>query len=95
MTREHVRELVAADHELWPRVFTIKQFRRWIEEHPLPPSTGLRSWIDTQAAGRSRFEAVGASPDDDIADPINSPPESWRAMARAMDAELAAILGRL
>jgi protein-tyrosine phosphatase len=95
MTREHVRELVAADARLWPRVFTIKQFRRWIEENPPPRATGLGEWIDSAAADRSRFDIVGASADDDIDDPVSSPPEAWRTMAGAMDEALAAIFSRL
>jgi protein-tyrosine-phosphatase len=95
MTREHVRELVAADATLWPRVFTIKQFRRWIEENSPPPGTGLGGWIDSAAAERSRFDIVGTSPHDDIDDPLRSPPEAWRAMAGVMDEELAAVFSRL
>jgi protein-tyrosine phosphatase len=95
MAREHVRELVAADSTRWTRVFTIKQFRRWIEENPQPRATALGEWIDSAAADRSRFYIVGASPHDDIDDPVRSPPEAWRTMAEAMDEELAAIFSRL
>lgn len=95
MTREHVRELVAADPTLWPRAFTIKQFRRWLEEHPPAPGADLREWIDRAAADRSRFEAVGASHDDDIADPLRLPAAAWRRMAAVMDEELAAIFRSL
>jgi protein-tyrosine phosphatase len=94
MTREHVREIVGADATLWPRVFTIKQFRRWIDQHPPPPGAPLRAWIDRVGADRSRFDAVGASVDDDIGDPLRSPPQTWRKMARVMDEELAVIFGR-
>lgn len=95
MTREHVRELVAADPTLWPRAFTIKQFQRWLEEHPPERGADLREWIDRAAVNRSRFEAVGSSHDDDIADPLKLPPVGWRRMAADMDQELAAVFRKL
>src|SRR5690554_6958078 len=43
--RAHARELVAEVPELWPRVFTIKQFSRWAQGRELPPDEGLRGWL--------------------------------------------------
>ena len=92
MTREHVRELVAADPTLWPRVFTIKQFRRWIQKHPPSRRAKLGAWIDMAAAERSRYDMVGSDPDDEIEDPLHSPPEAWRTLAAVLDSEIGAIM---
>ncbi|HEY0260596.1 MAG TPA: hypothetical protein VGC18_12180, partial [Lacisediminihabitans sp.] len=88
MSREHVREVLAVDPTLWPRVFTLKQFARWLSEHPRPSGVPLRPWLDEVAAARPRDEAIGADPGDDIADPIASPMRAWRAMAAQVDTAL-------
>lgn len=90
-TRAHSRDVVAADSTLWPRVFTVKQFARWVEEHPRPRRARLGPWIDVAARNRPRSEAVGASPDDDLADPVNKQISAWRKMA----AELQDLNGRI
>lgn len=95
MTREHIREIVAANPALWPRVFTIKQFRRWIERNPPSRRARLGAWIDVAAAERSRFDMVGADPDDEIDDPLFSPPEGWRELARVLHTEIGAIVRAL
>jgi protein-tyrosine phosphatase len=95
MSREHIRELVAADAGLWPRVFTVKQFRRWIEHSELPRGVALGTWLDVAAAGRSRFEAIGADPADDIEDPLHASMGVWRAVADTLDHEITAILDAL
>lgn len=95
MTREHVREIVAVAPGLWPRVFTIKQFRRWIESNPPSRRTRLGPWIDIAAADRSRFDMVGTSTGDEIDDPLHSPSGAWRGMARVLQGEIGAILAVL
>jgi low molecular weight protein-tyrosine phosphatase len=95
MTREHIRELIAADPALWPRVFTIKQFRRWLESTVPSRHAKLGAWIDIVAAGRSRYDMVGNNPDDEIEDPLHSPPDAWREMASELDSEIGAIIDRL
>lgn len=91
MTREHIREIIAVNPALWPRVFTIKQFRRWLEENPPSRRARLGLWIDVAAAERSRFDAIGADPNDEIADPMHSPPEDWRELARVLHTEIGEI----
>lgn len=93
--REHARELVAADDDLRPRVFTIRQFRRWLDEHPLPRHVQLGPWLDLVAADRPRAELIGTSDEDDIPDPLNSPPEGWREVARIMTDDLSSIAAHL
>lgn len=80
MARDQARELVAADAEVWPRIFTLKQFSRWIQDHPRPRRSAVGSWLDTAAADRPRTSVLGASDDDDVADPIGKPAEAWQRM---------------
>jgi protein-tyrosine-phosphatase len=78
--REQARELVAADPHARARIFTVKQFARWIAEHPRPRRSVLGSWLDAAAADRPPTELLGRDDDDDIADPLNRPAKAWRRM---------------
>ncbi|MHA7985512.1 arsenate-mycothiol transferase ArsC [Rathayibacter sp. CAU 1779] len=95
MTREHVRELVAADAELWPRVFTLRQFVRWLDDHRPSRHVLLGEWIDLVGADRHRSEMIGASADDDIADPVDEPPEAWRALVGELTRDIDRMARRL
>ncbi|WP_022882150.1 arsenate reductase/protein-tyrosine-phosphatase family protein [Gryllotalpicola ginsengisoli] len=80
MTRHQAREVVAELPELWPRVFTAKQFTRWLTQHP--PVAGLtRDWLSAEAADRSPLELLGADPADDIEDPMGKSAGTWRRVA--------------
>jgi protein-tyrosine phosphatase len=95
MSREHVRELVAADSELWPRVFTLPQFARWLDEHPPSRHVLIREWIEQEAADRPRSDMIGSSPDDDIADPVDEPADKWRELISRLTAELDSVASHL
>jgi protein-tyrosine-phosphatase len=84
MARSQARALVEADPAVWPRVFTLKQFARWIPEHARPRRAILGSWLDAAASDRPRDSIVGDSDADDVADPLRSPPRAWRAMAKSL-----------
>ncbi|GAB3800268.1 low molecular weight protein arginine phosphatase [Humibacter antri] len=88
MSRQHVRELVAADAELWPRVFTLPQFVRWLDEHPPRRHVLLGEWIDLAAEGRPRSDMIGSSDEDDIADPVDQPPEAWRVLVAELTRDI-------
>ncbi len=88
MSRKHVRELVAADGELWPRVFTLPQFVRWLDEHPPGRHVLLREWIEQEGAQRPRSDMIGSSTDDDVADPIDDPPAAWRELLAELSREI-------
>lgn len=88
MSRQHARELVAADPGLWPRVFTLPQFVRWLDEHPFGRHASLRSWLDQAATTRSRTELVGTRSADEIADPIDGPPRAWRELVTRLTDDL-------
>jgi protein-tyrosine phosphatase len=80
MTRAHSREVVARDPDTWPRVFTVKQFARWLSDRELPDQR-LRRWLDFEAGDRPRSELFGADRADDIIDPVNSSARVWRQVA--------------
>lgn len=95
MTREHARELVAAEPGLWPRTFTILQFARWLDEHPPGRHADVRGWVELVAADRPRTEMIGSRPEDEIADPVNGPPAEWRELLRVLTDALEVIAGHL
>ncbi len=84
MERQHSRELVAADPQLWPRVFTLKQFSRWVAGRQWPADERLGPWLTREAASRPRHELVGSDRADDVADPVASPPRVWRKLAEEL-----------
>ncbi len=84
MSRQHTRELVAADAGLWPRVFTLPQFVRWLDDHPPARHAALRAWIELAGADRARSEMVGARAEDDIPDPVDGPPADWRQLVMTL-----------
>ena len=72
MSRGHAREIVSALPDLWPRVFTLKQFSRFVSGRAMPRRTGLASWIEAEGEGRARHELLGRAAHDDIADPLRA-----------------------
>jgi protein-tyrosine phosphatase len=95
MSRSHTRDLVAADPDLWPRAFTLPQFARWIDAHPIGRHARLRGWVDLAGADRPRSEMIGSRADDEIADPVDGPPPAWRALVARLTADLDTIAARL
>lgn len=91
MARDQARDIVADAPGARPRVFTLKQFDRWIAGHPAPDGVALRAWLDDRAADRPGRELIGADPRDDVADPLTEPPAAWRRMAD----ELRGVLSRV
>lgn len=95
MAREHSRELVAVDPGLWPRVFTVKQFSRWMAGRHWPADERLGPWLAGEAGDRSRAELLGSDPADDVADPLTGPPRAWRKVAQELHTQIGCILGYL
>lgn len=93
--REQAREIVGANPDLWPRVFTIKQFSRWLDDHRLPPRAIVGSWLDATAADRDRRSLLGEDPDDDVADPLGMPESAWTAMVDELTTHLTRIVDGL
>jgi protein-tyrosine phosphatase len=95
MTREQARELVADAPALWPRVFTLKQFARWLRDHPYPGGIDLRSWLGIEAEHRTKLDLVGANRDDDVRDPLRSSARVWRYVADDLETHLQLVLRAL
>ncbi|MWB97258.1 hypothetical protein [Agromyces seonyuensis] len=85
MTREQAREILAESPELWPRVFTLKQFTRWADGRRFPKHADLSGWIDAAAADRQRTELLGSDPVDEIVDPVDQPVKVWRQVAEELE----------
>lgn len=85
MTRAHARELLILEPQIWPRVFTLKQFAHWSEGRHRGRGQDLRAWLTDAGASRQRWEIVGESAVDDTADPVLEPLRAWRTMAAEMD----------
>jgi protein-tyrosine phosphatase len=76
MERQHVREAFVVDRESWPRAFTLKELvRRGGEIGPRQPGETLSAWIERAHAGRRPSDLLGASPIDDIEDPMGG--DAW------------------
>ena len=86
MAREHVREAVVLDTSAWPRTFTLKELvRRGEATGARRPGEALADWLARVGQGRRIAELTGASPDDDVADPIGRPRSSYERMASELD----------
>ena len=71
LAREHVREAVMMRTDLFVRTFTLKEIvRRGEAVGPREPSATLDEWLAAVAEGRAPRHLLGASLDDDVADPI-------------------------
>ena len=82
MAREHVREAVLIQPDLFPRAFTLRELvRRGRAVGPRGPDEALPVWLDRAADGRRPADLLGSSPDDDIADPIGAPMAVFRRVA--------------
>lgn len=81
LSREHARSLLAESPDIAPRLFTVKQFARWIMSHERPPHRELGAWLDEQADSPRVADFLGASPTDDVDDPAGMPLKYWRAMS--------------
>jgi len=90
MTREHLREAVALHPVAYERSFTLKDLVRRAGVEPRGPQP-LDAWLAHLAAEREIEDLLGASPIDDIEDPIGGP----LAAVRATAAELDGLVGRL
>jgi len=71
MAREHLREVVIRRPDRYGRTFTLREFvRRGDEVGPRAGGEPIDAWLGRMHTGRTPSELQGASPLDDIADPI-------------------------
>jgi protein-tyrosine phosphatase len=95
MERRHVREAVVLDPSAWPRTFTLKELvRRGEAVGARADRDSLDEWLERVHAGRQRSALLGASPDDDVADPTGTPFADHGATAQELS-DLVARLVRL
>jgi protein-tyrosine phosphatase len=85
MAQEHREELERVRPEVSERTFTLKELTRLVEDLPGPSDRDLTARVKAAAALRgSGFE--GNELDEDIADPLGLPLDSYRAIAWELDA---------
>lgn len=71
MERSHVRALVNMEPDAHPRIYTLLEFaRRAAAVGPRRSDQALSDWLEDVHAGRTARDHLGASPDDDVDDPI-------------------------
>ncbi len=95
MAKEHVREAVLLAPTTWPKAFTIKELvRRGENVGPRRPGQTLLDWAASVHEGRTRADMLGASADDDVADPIGRRRSFYDQTATELD-DLTARLAKL
>ena len=73
LERRHVQELVVLQPGTFSRTFTLKELgRRGRDVGPRPADEPVPVWLARVHTGRRPTDMLGASPDDDVADPTGS-----------------------
>ena len=95
MERAHVRALVNMQPDAYPRTYTLLEFaRRTATVQPRRSDQPLADWLEDVHTGRTARELLGASPDDDIEDPIGRRQGHYQRcadqIAEALDVSLTA-----
>jgi len=92
MSREHLREAVLAQPDIWPRAFTLKELvRRGEMIGPRAPGESIDAWLARAHAGRNRADLLGSSSADDVEDPIGLSRSAYEKTAN----ELSDLVDRL
>jgi len=86
MAKLHVREVVVASPEVFPRTFTLKELvRRGSAVGPRSSAQPLAAWLAAVHEGRRHADLIGDDPADDISDPIGGPDRLYAATADELD----------
>lgn len=86
MERMHVREAVVLANDVAPRAFTLKELvRRGSAVGPRRTDETEAAWLARAAEGRRATDHLGASPEDDVADPIGRSLEHYERTAAELD----------
>ena len=88
MTREHLREAVVADPASFPKIFTLKELVRRLEQTPGASMASL-------ALGRKTADYMRNDPEDDVADPIGQPRAKYEATAAELNNLLTTLVKNL
>ena len=87
LAREHVREAVLLAPDAWERSFTLKELvRRAGQVGARRPGQAFGGWLADVHDGRRRGDLLGASADDDVADPYGLGLEGSARVAGELDA---------
>jgi len=81
MTNAQAREVVTSQPDVWPRVFTIKSFVRWLGSQQVPSEGLSRAWLNSAGASRAPHELLGSSPAAEVEDPMGRSLRTWRRVA--------------
>ena len=99
MERRHLREAVALDSDVFPRIFTLVDLVvRATAAGPPGPAETLADWAARLDHGRRRADQLTPAPSQEIADQMGGPTEGYERTAAELDgltARLAAPLGGL
>ena len=83
MTREHVREVVLAQPDMWLRTFTLPELvRRGNAIGGRNRLESLNDWLARAHLGRRHADLLGRSDEDDVPDPMGGSPSEYRASAK-------------
>ncbi|MEY2397570.1 MAG: protein-tyrosine phosphatase, partial [Actinomycetota bacterium] len=88
MTRDHLREAVVTDPSAFPKIFTLRELVRRLDENPGASLASLN-------VGRSTSDYHGANPDDDVQDPIGQARRVYEATASELDGLLTTLVKSL
>ncbi len=87
LTREHLRETVVAVPPSFPKTFTLREIvRRGLDAGPRGASEDLGAWLSRLHDGRLPADVMGASPDDDVTDPMGGTRDDYRQMLTEVEA---------
>jgi protein-tyrosine phosphatase len=96
MEREHVREAVLLDRTCFPRTFTLKELaRRAALVGPRSRTETEEHWIKRAGLGRRPQDHLGASPEDDVEDPMGRSYAAYEDTADEIDALLGGVVDAL
>jgi protein-tyrosine phosphatase len=85
MSRQHLREIVLRDPDVWPRAFTLPELVRRGERVGFrAEGRTIAEWLEQVHQGRQRKDMIGTVRRDDVADPYGGPDAGYRRMANAL-----------
>ena len=86
MERAHLREAVLLDPGAFPKIYTLKELvRRGETRGAREADEPLGLWLQRLHAGRRPADHLGASPGDDVADPIGRSRSHYDRTAAELD----------
>ncbi len=96
LAREHVREIIVRAPHAWDHTFTLKELVRRGAAVPLrSPGEELAHWLARASQGRDRRDLLGASVEDDVADPMGGSATEFAQTALEIHGYCVALTGLL